>query len=124
MPLINLTLTLSPPARRAWYNLRSHRQFDEIADLFFDTLRHERYRSFAVEPVYYTDRNGVRRAKKTSQSLANEKAYSTNLTIRLRTLQKMKRLQSRGLALSWQAEEILYFGFLRGLIATPESSIK
>ena len=116
MSLVNISFALSAPARRAWKSLQNHRQFDHIADLFFDTLRHERYRDFAVEPEYFTELHGRRKAHRSSQRPAGEKLYSTQVTLRLKTLQQMKRLESMGLILSWQIEEILYFGFLRGFI--------
>ncbi|MFZ5629255.1 MAG: hypothetical protein ACOY5B_09030 [Spirochaetota bacterium] len=119
MSLVNISFALSAPARRAWASLQNHRQFDEVADLFFDSLRHERYRNFAVEPVFFTGLHGRRRARKSSQRPAGEKLYSTRLTLRLQTLQQMKRLESMGLTLSWQVEEILYFGFLRGYVQPP-----
>lgn len=121
MSLVNVSFALSAPARRAWASLQSHRQFDHVADLFFDTLRHERYRDFAVAPEFFTERNGRRRARKSSQQPAGEKLYITSLTLRLRTLQQMKRLEAMGLTLSWQIEEILYFGFRRGYVV-PQSS--
>ncbi|GAB4436054.1 MAG: hypothetical protein OHK0011_19230 [Turneriella sp.] len=119
MSLVKLTFPLSAPARRAWTSLQNHREFDHIADLFFDSLRHERYREFAVQPEFSTGLNGRRKARKSSQRPAGEKLYNTRLTLRLRTLQQMKRLESMGLTLSWQVEEILYFGFLRGYVQPP-----
>jgi hypothetical protein len=112
--LVNISFALSAPARRAWANLQNHRQFDHVAELFFDALRHERYREFAVEPEFFTELHGRRKARKSSQRPAGEKLYSTRITLRLKTLQQMKRLEAMGLTLSWQVEEILYFGFIRG----------
>lgn len=120
MPLVKMTFLLSAPARRAWASLKSHRQFDFVAELFFDMLRHERYRAFAVEPEFFTDLHGRRKARKSSQRPAGEKLYRTRITLRLKTLQQMKRLEAMGLTLSWQIEEILYFGFVRGYF-TPQA---
>lgn len=116
MSLVNISFALSAPARRAWANLQNHRQFDHIAELFFDTLRHERYRNFAVEPEFFTERYGRRKARVSSQRRDGEKVHSTRLTMRLSTLRQMKRLELLGFTLSWQIEEILYFGFHRGFI--------
>lgn len=116
MSLVNITFAISAPAKRAWHNLENHRQFDHIAELFFDALQHERYRGFAVRPVFFTEIHGNRKARKHSLRAPGEKLHKTKLIMQLRTLQRMKRLENLGLSLSWQVEEILYFGFTRGLL--------
>jgi hypothetical protein len=119
--LVKIQFALSAPARLAWTSLRSHQEFDHIAEHFFDALRYERYRDFAVMPEYYTERHGRRHAVRASQQPPGEKLHPTRLTMRLKTLQQMKRLEAqRGLMLGWQVEEILYFGFRRGMIR-PQS---
>ena len=122
MSLVNITFALSAPAKRAWENLSNHRQFDHVAGLFFDAMRHERYRNFVVEPHFFTEAHGHRRARKYSLRLPGEKLHRVRLVMQLQTLQKMKRLENLGLALSWQVEEILYFGYCRGLLQRTSSS--
>ena len=116
MSLVNITFALSAPAKRAWENLSNHRHFDQVAELFFDAMRHERYRNFVVDPHFFTEVHGHRRARKHSLRSPGEKLHRVRLVMQLQTLQKMKRLENLGLALSWQVEEILYFGFCRGLL--------
>lgn len=116
MSLVNITFAISAPAKRAWDNLKNHRQFDHIAELFFDALQHERYRCFAVRPDFFTEVHGHRKARRDSLRAPGEKLHKTKLIVQLKTLQRMKRLENLGLSLSWQVEEILYFGFSHGML--------
>lgn len=116
MATIEITFALSAPARRALSSLRSPRAFDLIAERFFDKLRNERYREFAVEPAFFTSPHGHRLARNANQRPRGEKVHRTRAAITLQTLQAMKRLQQRGLSLTWQIEEILYLAFREGLI--------
>ncbi len=124
MANIEMTFALSAPARRALSNLPSARSFELIAERFIDKLQHERYREFAVEPAFFTSAHGYRLARAAAQRPQGEKLHRTRAQLTLKTLRAMKRLQQRGLSLTWQIEEILYFAFREGFIAeTPPEHV-
>jgi len=114
MAILQMTFSLSAPARRALATLQTVRQLEHIAEQFFDRLTHERYRDFAVMPQYYTTAHGYRAARRSGQRPQREKLSGVRVTLTIRMLRSMKKLESRGLQLAWQMEEILYFGFLHG----------
>lgn len=116
MSTIEMSFSLSAPARRALSSLGSARVLEYIAERFADTLSRERYRNFAVTPQYYTNPQGYRLAKAGSQRPRGEKLCKNRVQLTIKTLRVMKRLESRGLALTWQLEEMLYFAFCRGLL--------
>lgn len=116
MATLEMTFVLSAPARRALASLVSARSLEFIAERFFDKLEHERYRDFAVIPGYYTTPHGHRQARAGAQRPQGEKLKSWRTKLTIKTLRGMKKLQARGLGLTWQMEEILYFGFREGFI--------
>lgn len=116
MTTIEMSFALSAPARRALESLGSPRALECIAERFFDKLTTERYRDFAVEPQYYTTPHGYRLARSTSLRPRGEKLKSSRARLTIRTFRLMKKLQMRGLALTWQLEEMLYFAFEHGLL--------
>ena len=114
MAILEMTFALSAPARRAMKSIASARNLEFIAERFFDKIEHERYRDFAVNPGYYTTPHGHRQAK--SYRPTGEKLQSLRTSLTIKTFRGMKKLQARGLNLTWQLEEILYFGFQQGFI--------
>lgn len=116
MTTIEMSFALSAPARRALESLSSPWALEFIAELFFDKLTTERYRDFAIEPQYYTTPHGYRLARSTSLRPRGEKLKSSRARLTIRTFRLMKKLQLRGLALTWQLEEMLYFAFEQGLL--------
>ena len=116
MTTIEMSFALSAPARRALESLSSPWALEFIAELFFDKLTTERYRDFAIEPQYYTTPHGYRLARSTSLRPRGEKLKSSRARLTIRTFRLMKKLQLRGLALTWQLEEMLYFAFEHGLL--------
>ncbi|HRP68409.1 MAG TPA: hypothetical protein PLY93_02645 [Turneriella sp.] len=110
---LQMIFQLSAPARRALAAIASPQQLELMAERFYDTLQHERYRDFSVTPTYYTTAHGHRKAQSLKQ-VEQREAYAAVLT--LKTLQRMKKLTERGLSITWLMEEILYFGFCRGMI--------
>lgn len=114
MATIELTFALSAPARRALRAIQSPHNLEFVAERFFDKVENERYREFAVSPTYYTNPHGYRSVRSYRPRGEKLGGHRTRLTIR--TFRRMKRLQARGLGLTWQMEEILYFGFREGLI--------
>lgn len=116
MASIEMSFALSAPARRALASLSSARNLEYIAARFFDTIANERYRAFAIEPQYYTSPHGRRMARSFNQRPPGEKVESRRTALTIRMLREMKKLQARGLSLTWQMEEILYFGFREGLL--------
>jgi len=114
MTTINLTFALSAPARRAIASLSPSR-LAFITERFFDTLEAVRYRDFVVSPRYFSDTYGRRRAAKTGQ-LLSENRNRLRLYLPLSSYRLMKRLESRGLTLTWQLEEMLYFAVKEGLL--------
>ncbi len=117
MATLEMTFALSAPARRALDSLVSPRSLEFIADRFFDKIEHERYRDFAVIPPFYTTPHGHRQARAGQQRQRGEKLKSQRAKLTIKTFRGMKRLQARGLGLTWQLEEILYFGFKEGFIS-------
>lgn len=120
MTTIEMSFALSAPARRALASLGSPRTLEFIAECFFDKLTAERYRSFAIQPQYYTSPQGYRLARSSSLRPKGEKLGSSRARLTIRTFRMMKKLQTRGLALAWQLEEMLYFAFQQGLL--PEEN--
>ncbi|MBS0619631.1 MAG: hypothetical protein JSR44_15710 [Spirochaetes bacterium] len=116
MAILQMTFSLSAPARRALGTLQTVKQLEHIAERFFDRLAHERYRDFAVTPQYYTTAHGYRAARRIGQRPPREKCIGVRVTLTIHMLRSMKKLESRGLQLAWQIEEILYFGFLHGYV--------
>lgn len=124
MAILEMTFVLSAPARRALEKIPSAHSLEFIAERFFDKLEHERYRSFAVEPRYFTCAHGYRRARQAEQRPRGEKLHSHRLRLTIRTFRAMKRLQAKGLSLSWQLEEMLFFAFQEGMIQFNADSEK
>lgn len=122
MPIIETTFALSAPARRALTLLRSPQHLEYIAERFFDKIRNERYRDFAVAPTYFTTMHGYRQVHLVTTKSRQEKLENRKTSVTIKMLRGMKKLQSRGLSLTWQMEEILYFGFKEGLIINPQIS--
>ncbi|MBN8223128.1 MAG: hypothetical protein J0L53_19605 [Spirochaetes bacterium] len=116
MALLEMNFALSAPARRALQSLVSPRSLEFVAERFFDKIENERYRDFAVSPGFYTTPHGNRQARSAGQRHRGEKLQSLRTRITIKTYRGMKRLQARGLGLTWQLEEILYFGFKEGFI--------
>lgn len=116
MATLEMTFALSAPARRALKALISPRSLEFIAERFFDRLENDRFRDFAVVPGYYTTPHGHRLARAGAQRPKGEKLQSHRTRLTIKTYRGMKRLQARGLGLTWQMEEILYFGFREGFI--------
>ncbi len=116
MATIEMTFSLSAPARRALAHLPSVRSLEFVADRFFDKVQNERYRNFAVEPAFYTSPHGHRLARSGAQRPRGEKLQGTRTVLTIKTLRGMKKLQQRGLSLTWQLEEILYFAFMQGFL--------
>lgn len=116
MATIEMTFALSAPARRALALLPNVRSLEFVAERFFDKIQNERYRDFAVEPAFFTSPHGHRLARAVQQRPRGEKLYGTRTTLTIKTLRGMKRLQQRGLSLTWQLEEMLYFGYQQGFI--------
>lgn len=123
MAILEMTFALSAPARRALQGLPSPRMLEFIADRFFDKLENERYREFAVIPGYFTTPHGHRRARSAAQRPQGEKLKSWRTRLTIKTFRGMKKLETRGLSLTWQLEEILYFGFREGFIEEPLKGI-
>jgi hypothetical protein len=116
MATIEMTFALSAPARRALAHLPSVRSLEFVAERFFDKVQHERYRDFAVAPAYFTSPHGHRLARAAQQRPRGEKLQEMRTTLTIKTFRGMKRLQQRGLSLTWQLEEILYFAYRHGFI--------
>ncbi len=115
MTTLKITFTLSAPARRALGTLETPKHLEYIAERFFDKLQNERYRNFAVQPTYYTTIYGMRKAYPVDESKRELKEnYPVRLT--LKTFGILKKLEQRGLKFTWLMEEILYYGFLHGLL--------
>lgn len=121
MATIEMTFSLSAPARRALSHLPSVRALEFAADRFFDKVQNERYRDFAVEPAFYTSPHGHRLARSAAQRPQGEKLQGTRTTLTIKTLRGMKKLQQRGLSLTWQLEEILFFAYVQGFIPALQS---
>jgi hypothetical protein len=116
MPNIQMTFALSAPARRALATLNSAQSLELIAERFFDKIQNERYRDFAVAPGYFTTPHGKRHVYSSTNRSQCEKKQGLRIALTIQTLRGMKKLQARGLGLTWQLEEILYFGFKEGFI--------
>jgi len=116
MATIEMTFALSAPARRALALLPSVRSLEFVAERFFDKMQNERYRDFAVEPAFFTSPHGHRLARAAAQRPRGEKLQSMRTALTIKTFRGMKRLQQRGLNLTWQLEEILYFAYQQGFI--------
>lgn len=116
MATIEIAFVLSAPARKALGLVSSPQRLNFMAERFFDQMRHERYRDFAVEPQFFTNPHGFRSVKTATLRPRGEKVKTLRARLAIETLQQMKRLQARGLSLNWQMEEILYFGFRQGLL--------
>lgn len=116
MTTIELTFALSAPARRALQGVCTPHNLEFVAERFFDKLENERYREFAVAPDYYTNPRGHRCVRSHSFRRRGEKLAGCRTRLTIKTFRRMKKFQVRGLALTWQLEEILYFGFREGLI--------
>jgi hypothetical protein len=123
MNTIEMTFVLSIPARRALGALPSPRILEFIAERFFERIRNHRYRDFAVAPVFYTAPQGHRLARKSTQRPPDEKVQAHRTRLTLATFRGMKKLELRGLNLTWQLEEILYFGFKEGWIGACPKEI-
>jgi len=123
MTTIGMTFALSAPARRALLSLPSPRMLEFIAERFFDKLKNERYREFAFIPEYFTTPHGYRFARKGRQRPPGEKLQAHRVRLTLKTFRVMKKLETRGLNLTWLLEEILYFGFKEGWIEMPVKEI-
>lgn len=117
MTTIEMSFALSAPARRALDSLGSPSVLEFIAERFFDKLNTERYRDFVVNPKYYTTPHGHRLARRTSLRPPGEKLKSSRARMTIKTFRLMKKLQMRGLALTWQLEEMLFFAFEQGLLS-------
>lgn len=116
MATVELTFALSVPARRALASLASPQALEFIAERFVDAMQNERYRDFAFAPAYYTTPHGYRTARKGMQRPVGEKLQSCRTRLTVKTFRAMKKLETRGLSLTWQLEEILYYGFSRGYL--------
>jgi hypothetical protein len=116
MAIVELSFMLSAPARRALESLHSPASLEFVAERFFDKIEHERYREFVVKPQYYTSPHGYRLARSGSARTHAEKLQSQRTRMTIKTFRGMKKLEARGLGLTWQMEEILYFGFQSGYI--------
>ena len=121
MTTIEMSFALSAPARRALESLGSPRVLEFIAERFFDTLTTERYRDFAVKPQYYTTAHGYRLARSASLRPRGEKLKSSRARMTIRTFRLMKKIQARGLGLTWQLEEMLFFAFEQGLLVAGKN---
>ncbi len=117
MTTIEMSFALSAPARRALESLGSPSVLEFIAERFFDKVTTERYRDFVVEPQFYTTPHGYRVARSASLRSRGEKIKSSRARLTIKTFRLMKKLQVRGLALTWQLEEMLYFAFEQGLLS-------
>lgn len=121
MTTIEMSFALSAPARRALESLGSPRVLEFIAERFFDKLTSERYRDFAVLPQFYTTPQGYRLARSTSLRPRGEKLKSSRARLTIKTFRLMKKLQMRGLGLTWQLEEMLFFAFEQGLLVVSQN---
>ncbi len=116
MTTITKTLQLSAPACRALKRIATPAALEFIAERFYDTLQHERYRDFAVSPQYSTTASGYRFAARETQHAKEENLHRVVVALTSTTLRTMKRLEVRGLTHAWQLEEMLFFAHEKGLL--------
>lgn len=110
---IHLNIEVSPVTLRALKKVESHIDLGYIVDSFADALLKERYREFILQPKYTSTRSGSRVALPIARK---EKTQSTRVQVPCSVMQKIRRLQKRGLEISWLVEEALFFAGQRKML--------
>lgn len=103
---IHLNVELSPVTIRALKKVESHTDLGFIIDYFTDVLLKERYREFIMQPRYTTTKTGSRVAMPVPR---REKTRNLRVQVPCSVMHKIRRLQKRGLEISWLLEEALFF---------------